>query len=390
MAKLILKTGRERSIKNFHPWIFSGAIGKIEGAASAGDVIDVYSSDNAFLARGFYCPSSQIRCRLLTWQDEEIDRDFFVRNITAAHLLRRRHISSNTDAYRIVNAEGDGLPGLIVDRYADVAVMQCNTIGMEIRKHEIAEILMADHGFRGVWERSQGAVRREEGLQPVSGTLLGDVPEGVISIRENGFQFEVDIREGQKTGFFLDQRENRLWVKELAKGKTILNCFSYTGAFSVYAAGGEAARVVSVESSSAALEQAKGHMQINRLPASDDDFVLADVFAFLRATREAYDFIILDPPAFAHHQREVDAAARAYKDVNLQALKRLAVGGLLLSCSCSQPLAPELFQKILFAAASDARRRVRIIGQRGHAADHPISIFHPEGRYLQAWLLSVE
>jgi len=390
MAKLILKTDRERSIKNFHPWIFSGAIARIEGTPGAGEVIDVHAANDTFLARGFYCPSSQIRCRLLTWKPESIDRDFFVRTITAAHLLRRQHISSDTDSYRVVNAEGDGLPGLIVDRYADVAVMQCNTIGMELRKHELAEILMTDLGMSGVWERSQGAARREEELQPSAGVLRGNVPEGVIAIRENGFQFEADIREGQKTGFFLDQRENRQWVKNLSSGKKVLNCFSYTGAFSVYAASGDAARVVSVESSSPALEQAKRHMQINRLSSTDDDFILADVFAFLRATRQPYDFIILDPPAFAHHQREVDAAARAYKDVNLQALKRLAPGGLLLSCSCSQPVSPDLFQKIIFAAASDAKRRVRIIGQRGHAVDHPISIFHPEGRYLQAWLLSVE
>jgi len=390
MAKLILKTGRERSIKNFHPWIFSGAIARIEGAAGAGEVVDVHDSDNNFLARGFYCPSSQIRCRLLTWQSESIDRDFFKRTIAAAQQLRRQHISSDTDAYRIVNAEGDGLPGLIVDRYADIAVMQCNTIGMEIRKREIAEILMTEFGLCGVRERSQGAARREEGLQPASGTLCGEVLEGVVTIHENGFQFEVDIHDGQKTGFFLDQRENREWVKNLAGGKKVLNCFSYTGAFSVYAASGGAARVVNVESSSPALEQARKHMQINRFSSSDDDFVLADVFAFLRATRQTYDFIILDPPAFAHHQREVDAAARAYKDVNLQAFKRLPPGGLLLSCSCSQPISPDLFQKIIFAAASDARRRVRIIGQRSHAADHPISIFHPEGRYLQAWLLSVE
>lgn len=390
MAKLILKTARERSIKNFHPWIFSGAIAKLEGPVGAGDVVDIHSADNTFLARGFYCPSSQIRCRLLTWQQESIDRDFFVRNITAANQLRRQRISSNTDSCRLVNAEGDGLPGLIVDRYADVAVMQCNTIGMEVRKHELAEILMTDFGMVGVWERSQGVARREEELQPSVGVLRGNVPEGVIAIRENGFQFEVDIRDGQKTGFFLDQRENRQWVKNLAAGKRVLNCFSYTGAFSVYAAAGGAAHVVSVESSSPALEQAKKHMQINRFSTSEDDFVLADVFAYLRATRQTYDLIILDPPAFAHHQREVDAAARAYKDVNLQALKRLAPGGLLLSCSCSQPVSPELFQKIIFAAASDAKRRVRIIGQRGHAADHPINIFHPEGRYLQAWLLYVE
>jgi 23S rRNA (cytosine1962-C5)-methyltransferase len=390
MAKLILKSGRERSIKNFHPWIFSGAIERIDGTAAAGEAVDVHSSNGDFLARGFFCPSSQIRCRLLTWQDEKIDRAFLARSISASHELRRRLLPGETDAYRVVNAEGDGLPGLIVDRYAGIAVMQCNTIGMETRKREIAEILMEVVGVSGVWERSQGAARREEGLQPSVGVLDGSVPDGPVAVRENGFLFEVDFREGQKTGFFLDQRENRLWLKTLVEGKLVLNCFSYTGAFSVYAAAGGASRVVSVESSSPALEQCKRHMQMNDFSATEEDFVLADVFAYLRAIRQNFEFIILDPPGFAHHHREVDAAARAYKDINLQALKRIVPGGMLLSCSCSQPVAPELFQKILFAAASDANRRVRIIGQRGHAADHPISIFHPEGRYLQAWLLSVE
>jgi len=390
MARIILKSGRERSIKNFHPWIFSGAIDRIEGAAGPGEVIDVHAADGAFLARGAFSPSSQIRCRLLTWQDEKIDRDFFAGRISACSELRGHLLSSQTDAYRVVNAEGDGLPGLIIDRYANLAVMQCNSIGMELRKHELAEIVAQVLGVDGVWERSQGAARREEGLQPSSGVLWGTVAEGMVPIRENGYAFEADIREGQKTGFFLDQRENRLWVKALAAGKQVLNCFAYTGAFSVYAAAGGARRVVSVESSSPALEQSKRHLQMNNFETSTEDFILADVFAFLRATRQSFDFIILDPPGFAHHHREVDAAARAYKDVNLQALKRVAPGGLMLSCSCSQPMTPELFQKILFAAASDANRRVRIIGQRGHAADHPISIFHPEGRYLQAWLLHVE
>ncbi len=390
MTRLILKPGRDRSVRNFHPWIFSGAIDRVEGQVAGGDSVDVHDAAGAFLARGFYSAGSQIRCRLLTWQPESIDREFFRGSISAALALRRQRLSPDTDAYRLMNAEGDGLPGLIIDRYAEVAVMQCNTMGIDMRKKEIATLAQEMLRLEGIWERSQGVARREDGLPPAVGTLHGNVKEGLIEIRENGHRFEVDIREGQKTGFFLDQRENRQWVKELAGGRHVLNCFAYTGAFSVYAAAGGAARVVSVESSSPALERAKRHLQMNDISCAAEDFVLADVFAFLRATRQHFDFIILDPPAFAHHQREVETAARAYKDVNLQAMKRLASGGLLLSCSCSQPLTPELFQKTLFAAAADAKRRVRIIGQRGHAADHPISLFHPEGRYLQAWLLYVE
>lgn len=380
-------------MRNFHPWIFSGAIASIEGSVASGDVVDVHDAAGDFLARGFFSADSQIRCRLLTWHLEDVDREFFRRKLTAAFAARTLCLPPNTDAYRVVNGEGDGLPGLIVDRYAEVAVLQCNTIGIDRRKHEIAELLHEILDVSGVWERTQSRMRHEEGLPPAGSSgarLTGGFAVGTVAIVENGYRFEVDIREGQKTGFYLDQRENRQWVKELATGKQVLNCFAYTGAFSVYAAAGGAARVVTVESSAAALEQSKRHFLANQLPCAQEDFVLADVFAFLRATRQNFDFIILDPPAFAHHQREAQMAARAYKDVNLQAIKRLNSGGLLLSCSCSQPVSPDLLQKILFSAAADARRHVRIIGQRGHPADHPISVFHPQGRYLQAWLLHIE
>lgn len=393
MAKLVLKPGRQRSIRNFHPWIFSGAVATVEGNPASGDVVDVHDAAGAFLARGFFSADSQIRCRLLTWQQEEIDREFFGRKLNATLAARTLCIPPATNAYRLVNAEGDGLPGLVIDRYAEVAVMQCNTAGMDQRKHEIAELVHEVLGVGAVWERIQSRARREEGMAPVAetgGPLVGSFSPGCVTVLENGFHFEVDVRAGQKTGFYLDQRENRQWVKELASGKRVLNCFAYSGAFSIYAAAGGAARVVTVESSAPALELAKRHFRMNNLASTEEDFVLADVFAFLRATRQDFDFIILDPPAFAHHQREVQTAARAYKDVNLQAIKRLRPGGLLLSCSCSQPVSPDLFQKILFSAAADAKRHLRLIGQRGHPADHPINIFHPEGRYMQAWLLYAE
>jgi 23S rRNA (cytosine1962-C5)-methyltransferase len=229
---------------------------------------------------------------------------------------------------------------------------------------------------------------QEEGLPPVTQVLAGAEPP-LIHIRENDLRFAVNVQEGQKTGFFLDQRENRTWAARLCQNRKVLNGFGYTGAFSVYAKHAGAQRVVTVDSSSAAIELAKQNFALNNLEAVAEDFIAADIFHFLRATTQKFDFIILDPPAFAHRQKDVENAARAYKDVNLQAMKMIESGGLLLTCSCSQPVSPDLFQKILFGAAADAGRAVRLLGQSGHAPDHPISIYHPEGRYLQAMLLHI-
>jgi 23S rRNA (cytosine1962-C5)-methyltransferase len=295
-----------------------------------------------------------------------------------------------TDALRVVNAEGDGLPGLIVDKYAGHLVVQINTLGMSHFRREIVTALQQILQPRGIFERSTGAALQEEGLEPITQVLAGDEPPSAIQIRENGLRFVVDIRHGQKTGFFLDQRDNRAWVARTCRDRKLLNGFGYTGAFSVYARQGGAQRVVTVDSSAPSLDNARKNFALNDFVFADEDFVAADLFQYLRATTEKFDFIILDPPAFAHRQKDVDNAARAYKDINLHALKIIEPGGLLLTCSCSQPMSPELFQKILFAAAADAGRQVRIIGQSGHAPDHPINIYHPEGRYLQAVLLHVD
>lgn len=387
---LYLKPGRERSVRRFHPWIFSGAVARSEGEAQSGEIVSVRAHDGAFLGQGFYNPDSQIVCRMLTWREAAIDQTFFENKIRAAYQLRQNLVAHATDSFRVVNAEGDGLPGLIVDKYAAFLIVQCSTRGIVRHQQEIITALQNVLQPRGIFERSTGAVLQEERLQPAMRLLAGAEPPELIQIEENGLRFHVNVREGQKTGFFLDQRENRRWVGALCKGRNVLNGFSYTGGFSVYAAHAGALRVVTVDSSSAAMQLAKENFALNRLPAAADDFVAADLFLFLRSTTQRFDVIILDPPAFAHRQKDLENAARAYKDINLQALKNLAPGGLLFTCSCSQPLSPDLFQKILFGAAVDAKRTVRILGQSGHAPDHPVNIYHPEGRYLQAFLLGVE
>lgn len=389
-ATLHLKPERERSVRRYHPWIFSGAVGRVEGNAQPGDIIAVHSADGQFLGRGFYNSNSQIVCRMLTWQDEPIAASFFARKIASAYQLRQRFVAPHANAFRVVNAEGDGLPGLIVDKYDDFLVVQMSTLGLVKQREEIIASLQSVLAPRGIYERSTGAALQEEGLPPNVRLLAGEEPPQHIVIRENDLRFNVNVREGQKTGFFLDQRENRRWVAQFAGGRIVLNGFCYSGAFSVYAAAAGATRVVSVDSSNAALQLAKENFALNGLPAAAENFVAADMFYFLRSTTQKFDLIILDPPAFAHRQKDMDRAARAYKDINLQAFKLLNPGGLLFTCSCSQPLSSDLMQKILFGAAVDAKRAVRLLGHSDHAPDHPINLYHPEGRYLQAFLLAVE
>ncbi len=391
MIKLHLKPNRDRSVRRFHPWIFSGALARLEGAKAPG-IAEIIAADGEFLGRGFYNPNSQIACRIMTWRDEAIDANFFRRKIENAYQTRRRLFDSNgqnTTAFRLVNAEGDGLPGLVVDKYADYLVVQISALGMSLFRNDIIAALQELIQPEGIFERSSGAALSEEGLQPVTKTLVGAEPPAALQIRENNLLFVVNIHEGQKTGFFLDQRENRAWAARICAGRRLLNGFGYTGAFSVYARQAGAQRIVTVDSSAPAIELAKKNFALNGFEIVSEDFVAADLFRYLRSTTQKFDFIILDPPAFAHRQKDVDNAARAYKDINLQAMKVIEPGGLLLSCSCSQPLSPDLFQKILFGAAADAGRAVRILGQSAHAPDHPISVYHPEGRYLQAMLLHV-
>lgn len=384
-ARVILKKGRSRSLKNRHPWVFSGGVEQIEGGFQPGDILSVYDSEKHFLGKGFINPHSQIRVRLLTVQDEEIDSAFFRRQVEHSLRLRETFIPPQTSAYRLIHSEGDFLPGLIVDRYNDLLVTQFNTLGMFRIKEHIVAILRELLHPQTIIEKTEASALREEGLKPVKEILQGEAP-GIITIEENGIKFLVDIMEGQKTGFFLDQRDNHRMIGNLAAGKKVLNCFSYTGGFSIYAALNGAA-TTSLDSSEPALYLAERNFALNGLETAAHQFVAGNAFEFLREKQEIYDIIILDPPAFVKHKKDVEKGARAYKDINRLAIKQVQNGGLVLTCSCSAFVNWDLFQKIIFSAAQEAGRSVQILARPGQPADHPINIYHPEGEYLKTFLL---
>jgi 23S rRNA (cytosine1962-C5)-methyltransferase len=389
MQRVFLKKGRERPVLQGHPWIFSGAVEKIEGESASAGIADVFDHQRNWLARGLYNPKSQIRVRVLTWEKEDIDSSFFFRRLSLAAALRERLISPTTDSYRVVNGEGDLLPGLVVDRYGEFLVCQFYTAGIDRLKGVVVDALMNLFKPRGIYDKSEGGVRDEEELPPSVGVLAGEEPPELIRIEENGIRFLVDIRKGQKTGFFLDQRDNRALLSSLARDRAVLNCFAYTGGFAAYALKAGAKRVVSVESSKPALELARQIFELNGLSIGERDLVRADVFSFLKNCAEEFDIIIVDPPSLAHRRADVEAAAGGYKFLNLHALRLLQPGGILLTFSCSSHISPDLFQKIVFGAAVDAGRRVQIVKRLGHAPDHPVSLHHPEGDYLKGLLLKV-
>ncbi|HMF50522.1 MAG TPA: class I SAM-dependent rRNA methyltransferase [Candidatus Saccharimonadales bacterium] len=387
MQRVYLKQGRERPVLNGHPWIFSGAIDRIEGAENDLGVADVFDCKKNWLARGLYNSKSQIRLRLLTWQKEEIDGEFFGRRLSAALAFRKRHILTSTNAYRLVNGEGDFLPGLIVDRYANILVCQFFTAGMATFKEDIVEALRLLEPDVGIFERSEGRVGDEEGLEPATGALSGEGPPEHVIIEENGYKFLVDVRHGQKTGFFLDQRDNRVFMSTLTHDRSVLNCFSFTGAFSVYAFGGGAKEVVTFDSSKPALELAERNLQLNGFAQATGELLKGDAFAYLKEIDRKFDLIVLDPPSLAPKRSDVDAATGGYKFLNLHALKHLNPGGVLLTFSCSQHLSIDLFQKVVFGAAVDAGRKVSMIKRLSQPIDHPVSLHHPEGEYLKGLAL---
>jgi 23S rRNA (cytosine1962-C5)-methyltransferase len=389
MKFIYLKPGRERPVLNGHPWVFSGAIERIEGLEDEVGVADVFDCRKSWLARGLYNPRSQIRLRLLTWQKETIDGEFFARRLAAALESRERHLGASTDAYRVINAEGDFLPGLIVDRYGDLFVCQFFIAGMAQFKNEIVDALSALRPEAGIFERSEGRVGDEEGLEPAMGTLRGEPPPETITVHENGYKFAVDVRRGQKTGFFLDQRDNRAFLSTLAGGRTVLNSFSFSGAFSVYAFGGQAKEVITFDSSKPALELAEKNLELNGFAEAPGEILKGDAFAYLKEIDRKFDLIVLDPPSLAHKRSDVDAAAGGYKFLNLHALKHLNPGGVLVTFSCSQHMSTDLFQKIVFGAAVDARRKVTVVKRLGQPIDHPVSLHHPEGEYLKGLALRV-
>jgi 23S rRNA (cytosine1962-C5)-methyltransferase len=382
-----LKPGREGPVIAGHPWVFSGAIARIEGENLAGSLAQVVAADGRAIGVGYLNPRCSIAVRMLSREQEEIDARFIRKRLAAALALRRAVVPPDATGYRLVNGEGDFLPGVIVDVYGPFIVCQCLTAGADVLKPLVVEALVDLLSPRGIYEKSEGGVRQEEGLANTAGLLWGEAPPALVEIQEHGCQFLIDIRGGQKTGFFLDQRENRALARTLAPGKRVLNGFAYTGGFGIAAARGGARQVVSVDSSEAALHLARQNWQRNGLSSAQGQFVQADMFSYLRESSGPFDLIVLDPPPFIRRRQDAKAGIKGYKEINIQALRLLAEGGQLLTFSCSQHLSTvDFFQTVRFAAA-DARRNVRVLKHLGPAADHPVSLAHPEGAYLKGlWL----
>ena len=396
MATLTLHPGKEKSVLRRHPWLFSGSIAQLDGRARPGDTVDVVSHEGRLLGRAAWSPASQIRARVWSFDPEEtIDHAFFKRRVAAA-VARRAALPelAGQQGLRLIHAESDGLPGVIADRYGDTVVVQLTTVGADKWRAAIADSLHKATGCQRIYERSDAEVRKLEGLEPVTGWVLGEASSDELVIEENGVRMAVDIFAGHKTGFYLDQRDNRRRVAELARDRRVLNCFCYTAGFSLQALAGSAREVVSMDSSGPALVTAQRNLALNpQLDASRAIWLEADVFAELRNLRsggEAYDLIVLDPPKFAHTAAHAERAARAYKDINLSALRLLAPGGLLMTYSCSGGVNAELFQKIVAGAALDAGRTARIVQRLQGAADHPVDLAFPEGDYLKGLLLQVD
>ena len=390
MNPLILKKGREKSLLRRHPWIFSGAVEKASG--KPGETLEVRAAGGKVLARAAYSPKSQIRARVWSFDPgEAVDVAFFRNRVQKALALREGlPAAKHTNALRLINGESDGLPGLVVDRYADVLVAQFLAAGVEHWRDPILDSLTEISGCEAIFERSDAEVRKLEGLEPRVGFARGNRNAARCPIIEYGLNFRVDVEQGQKTGFFLDQRENRQRVRALAAGREVLDGFSYTGGFSIAALSGGAKRVTAIESSAPAVEVAKENLAANPLDASRVEFVQADVFAQLRKLRDGgarFNLIILDPPKFAPTAAQVKKAARAYKDINLWALKLLAPGGMLATFSCSGAVPADLFQSIVAGAALDAGGDSKIIERFGAAADHPVALEFPEGEYLKGLLV---
>jgi 23S rRNA (cytosine1962-C5)-methyltransferase len=386
-----LKKGREKSLKRRHPWIFSGAVERISGKPAAGETVEVRDASGKPLALAAYSPSSQIRARVWTFElAEAIDEAFFRKRLQRSISMRGQlPAARHSNAMRLVHGESDGLPGLVVDRYADVLVAQFLSAGAERWREGILDALKEISGCEAIFERSDAEVRKLEGLPQRVGFARGNRAASRCPIIEYGLNFRVDVEQGQKTGFFLDQRENRQRLRALASGREVLDGFSYTGGFAIAALAGGAARVTALESSAAALEVAKENLAANPLDASKLEFVQADVFAHLRTLRDRgarFDMVILDPPKFAPTAAQARNAARAYKDINLLAFKLLAPGGLLATFSCSGGVPADLFQSIVAGAALDAGVEAQIIERFGAAADHPVALEFPEGDYLKGLL----
>ncbi|MDP3017094.1 MAG: class I SAM-dependent rRNA methyltransferase [Deltaproteobacteria bacterium] len=389
LPRITLKKGKEKPILRGHPWVFSGAVARAEGDLSPGEIGEVYSGDGKFLGMGQFNPRSQIILRLLTRRREVLDSSFFRGRLLQADALREKELRAKTNGYRAINAEGDFLPGLIVDRYGEILVLQCLTAGMERLKGLFIDLLIRHFGPKSIYERSDVSSRREEGLPEAKGLLYGEEILDPVEIEEYGCRFRVDVKEGQKTGFYLDQRENRFSLQKVSHGKKILDCFCYSGGFSIHAGLGGAKEITMVDSSEEALKRAKDHFALNHLKGISPHLIRGDAFEVMRSLEPDYDIVVLDPPPFAKKKAHLPGASRGYKDLNLQAFRLLKREGLLFTFSCSHHMNWDLFQKIVFAAAVDSGRRVQLLARRGHPIDHPVDLSHPEGEYLRGMICRV-
>lgn len=401
MKSLLLRPGRDRSVLLHHPWVFSGSIAQLQGKPEPGETVAVRAPQGAFLGYAAYSPESKIAARFWSWDEsEKIDADFFRRRLRAALAMRKALVPvEETDALRLVHAESDGLPGLVVDRYGETLVVQFLSTGAELWRDVLLEQLVELTGIQQVYERSDVEVRKLEGLPERIGPLFGEAPVGPILIKEDGLTFSVDPVHGQKTGFYIDQRQNRKRVRQMSAGRDVLNCFCYTGAFSAYALAGGAQSVLSIDSSGEALQAARENVARNGMDGPHVDWLEADVFQALRTFRDEaqtgseqrrYDLIVLDPPKFAPTAAQAERAARGYKDINLLAFKLLRPGGLLFTFSCSGGISADLFQKIVQGAALDAGVDATIIEQMTQGVDHPVALNFPEGAYLKGLICYVK
>lgn len=388
--KITIKNSKKKRILLGHPWVFEGSILKAEGDIRDGNMVDLVDESGLFLGRGYFNSRSDIRIRILTRNpEEEIDKDFFIRRFSLLRSWKGRFFDpEETNCYRLAFGESDGLPGLIVDQFDDVLILQVHTLGMERLKAAVVDALSALFHPRTIYERSDSPVRERDGLEePSAGLLCGeDLHE--VAVREKGIRFVVDFSKGQKTGFFLDQRENRDAVGKLSKGKRVLDLFCYSGGFGLYAALHGASRVVAVDSSSLALEYARRNFELNRVPPERYALLRGEAGSFLRRLQEEpFDLIVLDPPAFAKNQRSVKRAVRAYTSLNASALGKLPEGGILATSSCSSFVTEEMFSSILYHASVEAGAKIRLLESRAQPLDHAYNFHFPEGRYLKFFVV---
>jgi 23S rRNA (cytosine1962-C5)-methyltransferase len=390
-TRIILKSGKEQSVRRYHPWIFSGAIKQISGKPAEGDIVEVYDNSGDFLAIGHYQPGS-IAVRIFSFENTEPDLDFFRSRISKALEYRKSTgLLSDPDlnVYRLIHGEGDGLPGLIVDYYNGVAVVQHHSAGFYRMRKEIAAIIrdVCGDSLSAIYDKSESTLPHMAGLNPVNEFMYGSSDPVIVT--ENGFRFKIDWTAGQKTGFFIDQRENRRLLTQYTENRKVLNMFGYTGGFSVYALK-NASLVHTVDSSAPAIELARENVSLNYGADSRHEAFQTDAFGFLNDIRDKYDVIILDPPAFAKHLNVLDNALQGYKRLNIKAIEQIKPGGIIFTFSCSQVVTKENFRKSVFTAAANTGRSVRILHQLSQPPDHPVNIYHPESEYLKGLVIYVE